>query len=151
MPFSSATPITPRHSVVFNTLLAFVVIISFTLLSMLISLYTADALQGDAEAINHAGSLRMQAYRLAITAQQDNPALLQQHIEGLDRTLQSQSLRSALTRHGGPALSERYNVVRQHWQQHMRPLLNNPAPTILRYHEELPHFVEELNHFVLTL
>ncbi len=151
MPLSSSPLPTPRHSVVFNTLLAFVVIISFTLLSMLISLYTADALQGDAEAINHAGSLRMQAYRLAITAQQDNPALLQQHIEGLDRTLQSQSLRSALTRHGGPALSERYNVVRQHWQQHMRPLLNNPAPTILRYHEELPHFVEELNHFVLTL
>lgn len=51
-PAPESEPPAPRHSIVFNTLVAFVVVISVTLLSMLGSLYMADALEGDAEAIN---------------------------------------------------------------------------------------------------
>lgn len=59
MPQSERDQLSTRHSIVFNTLVAFVVIIGFSLVSMLASLYLADALEGDAEAINQAGSLRM--------------------------------------------------------------------------------------------
>lgn len=54
MSSTESEPLSTRHSIVFNTLVAFVVIIGVSLVSMLASLYLADALEGDAEAINQA-------------------------------------------------------------------------------------------------
>jgi len=141
----------PRHSIVFNTLVAFVLIISASLFSMLIGLYLADALEGDAEAINQAGSLRMQAYRLAVLVQDDTSAPLDEPIRRLERTLDSSAVRLALTRHARHALGEHHARVRQHWQTQMRPLLDQQPPALQQYRREVPLFVEELDRFVLAL
>ena len=47
MSSTESEPLSTRHSIVFNTLVAFVVIIGVSLVSMLASLYLADALEGD--------------------------------------------------------------------------------------------------------
>ena len=140
-----------RHSIVFNTLVAFVVIIGFSLVSMLASLYLADALEGDAEAINQAGSLRMQAYRLAFTAEQGPQRLLEERIATLEQTLLSASLRSALHRHGSTQLPALHAGVLQHWQARMRPLLDAQPARLQEYRREAPAFVSELDGFVRTL
>ena len=111
MPQLDRDQLSTRHSIVFNTLVAFVVIIGFSLVSMLASLYLADALEGDAEAINQAGSLRMQAYRLSFTAEQGPEAALEARIDTLERTLRSATLRSALHRHGNTELSRQLGVA----------------------------------------
>ncbi|MDH1672486.1 type IV pili methyl-accepting chemotaxis transducer N-terminal domain-containing protein [Stutzerimonas stutzeri] len=151
MPQSERDQLSTRHSIVFNTLVAFVVIIGFSLVSMLASLYLADALEGDAEAINQAGSLRMQAYRLAFTAEHGPQALLEERIDILERTLRSASLRSALHRHGDTPLPGLHGGVLQHWQERMRPLLDAQPPRLDDYRREAPEFVSELDVFVRTL
>ena len=118
---------------------------------MLASLYLADALEGDAEAINQAGSLRMQAYRLAFTAEHGPQALLEERIDILERTLRSASLRSALHRHGDTPLPGLHGGVLQHWQERMRPLLDAQPPRLDDYRREAPEFVSELDVFVRTL
>ncbi|RSH65633.1 ATP-binding protein [Stutzerimonas stutzeri] len=148
---SERDQLSTRHSIVFNTLVAFVVIIGFSLVSMLASLYLADALEGDAEAINQAGSLRMQAYRLAFTAEHGPQALLEERIDILERTLRSASLRSALHRHGDTPLPGLHGGVLQHWQERMRPLLDAQPPRLDDYRREAPEFVSELDVFVRTL
>lgn len=151
MPQLDRDQLSTRHSIVFNTLVAFVVIIGFSLVSMLASLYLADALEGDAEAINQAGSLRMQAYRLAFTAEHGPQALLEERIDILERTLRSASLRSALHRHGDTPLPGLHGGVLQHWQERMRPLLDAQPPRLDDYRREAPEFVSELDVFVRTL
>lgn len=151
MPLSESEQLSTRHSIVFNTLVAFVVIIGFSLVSMLASLYLADALEGDAEAINQAGSLRMQAYRLAFTAEHGPHELLEERIEMLERTLRSSSLRSALHRHGSTELPALHAGVLQHWVERMRPLLDAQPAQVDDYRREAPEFVSELDAFVRTL
>jgi len=151
MPQSERDQLSTRHSIVFNTLVAFVVIIGFSLVSMLASLYLADALEGDAEAINQAGSLRMQAYRLSFTAEQGPEAALEARIDTLERTLRSASLRSALHRHGNTELPALHAGVLRHWQERMRPLLDAQPPQLEDYRREVPEFVRELDVFVRSL
>jgi two-component system nitrate/nitrite sensor histidine kinase NarX len=141
----------PRHSIVFNTLLAFVLIISASLFSMLTGLYLADALEGDAEAINQAGSLRMQSYRLVVLAQEHDSTQLVEHISLLERTLESSALHMAINRHSRHALDEQHERVRRHWQTQMRPLLEQQPAALLQYRSEVPRFVAELDDFVLAL
>jgi len=151
MSSTESEPLSTRHSIVFNTLVAFVVIIGVSLVSMLASLYLADALEGDAEAINQAGSLRMQAYRLAFTAEHGSQALLYERIETLQQTLRSPSLRSALHRHDGTRLPVLHAAVSQHWEQGMRSLLDAQPARLEEYRREAPAFVNELDTFVRTL
>ncbi len=151
MSSTESEPLSTRHSIVFNTLVAFVVIIGVSLVSMLASLYLADALEGDAEAINQAGSLRMQAYRLAFTAEHGSQALLYERIETLQQTLRSPSLRSALHRHDSTRLPVLHAAVSQHWEQGMRPLLDAQPARLEEYRREAPAFVNELDTFVRTL
>lgn len=139
----------PRHSIVFSTLVAFVIIIGVTLVSMLGGLYMADSLEGDAGAINQAGSLRMQAYRLALIADQD-PAILNRQVQVMDATLGSAAIEAALVRHDGGQLSRSHDQVLTQWQQTMRPLLDDPAGAA-RFRTEVPQFVAQLDNFVQTL
>lgn len=143
--------LTPRHSVVFNTLLAFVVIISVSLLSMLGSLYMADALQGDAAALNQAGSLRMQSYRLAMTARSGDMQQLDRHIAKLEETLVAPALQSALSRHSRTELPARYTLAVEHWKEVMHPLISVRPPRIDDYREEVGSFVDELDALVKSL
>jgi len=148
---SESEQLATRHSIVLNTLVAFVVIIGFSLMSLLGSLYLADALEGDAEAINQAGSLRMQTYRLAFVAEQGSPQSLEERIATLENTLESASLRSALLRHRNSALPALHASVLQHWQQRMRPLLDGPTVRLDEYRQEAHIFVRELDVFVHAL
>ncbi|WP_423747852.1 histidine kinase [Halopseudomonas nanhaiensis] len=135
----------PRHSIVFNTLVAFVVIISVTLLSMLGNLYMADALEGDAEAINQAGSLRMLTWRLATSAEYEPREVTERQLDRLEATLNSRTLETVLDRHG--ELEAIHEQIVRRWSQSLRPLLNEPAD-LARYRAEAPAFVEELDNLV---
>lgn len=139
----------PRHSIVFSTLVAFVLIIGVTLISMLGALYLADGLEGDAEAINQAGSLRMQAYRLALIADQD-AGTLDEPIAAMNATLASTSIESALIRHDSGELSRLHAQAVEQWRRIMQPLLEAPAGAI-RLRAEVPQFVAQLDAFVRTL
>lgn len=139
----------PRHSIVFSTLVAFVIIIGVTLISMLGGLYMADSLEGDAGAINQAGSLRMQAYRLALIADQD-PANLHRQVQIMDATLGSAAIESALMRHSDSGLTQLHTRTLEQWQQTMRPLLELPA-NATAFRAEVPQFVAQIDDFVGTL
>ena len=141
----------PKHSVVFDTLLAFVVIISVSVLSLLGNLYVADALNGDAAAINQAGSLRMQSYRIAVSLSSAEQPLLEEQIKGMNATLSGPVLQSTLRRHPDSPLSDNYQRVREHWQQTMLPLASQPDASAAPYIAQLDDFTAELEFFVHSL
>lgn len=140
-----------RRSVILKTLIAFSLVIFFNLLSMLAGMYLAESIRGDAEAINKAGSLRMQSYRLAlaINAGADNlPGLesVTDYIEEFDRTIHSGSLAQAVRNR--EELTSNYHQIVNRWLNLMRPLLEQKPPQKRAYSHEVPLFVKSLDNFV---
>ncbi|WP_413731030.1 ATP-binding protein [Sodalis sp. RH22] len=85
---------------------------------MSLSLWMAQSMQGNAHAINKAGSLRMQSYRLLsrVPLDQSSDPLLAE----LERDQLSDDLRQPLKREG---LTPQYLDLRDHWHGTLKPLL----------------------------
>lgn len=140
-----------RHSIIQHTTLAFILVIGVTLASMLGGMYLADSIQGDAEALNKAGSLRMQSYRLALLALEDESRLLPEHMEEFERTLQTYSLQRAIGHNPNSPLHLLYSRAVTRWNESMLPLLTTYPPQKRAFRAEVPKFVAELDGFVKAL
>lgn len=111
--------------------LAMATITTLAFLGMLSSVFIAETSEGQAAAINQAGSLRMQSYRIAsalahYTGAQGPQRLARAAalIEEFEQRLTSHRLTSVLAKsHEGPLLDS-YNRVQTQWQQQIKPLLN---------------------------
>lgn len=132
-------------------------------LSMLASLVIAEATRGNAAAINLAGSLRMQSYRIAsrlLVKDQQSAALHDQRLRAEMADFEARLLDPALTRalHAGSPLPERYRGVEQTWHARLRPALHqliqagdSGATAHAAYLAEVDDFVVALNRLVKTL
>lgn len=143
-----------RRSVILQTLIAFSLVIFFNLLSMLAGMYLSESIRGDAEAINKAGSLRMQSYRLALAINvgpdsQLGLRAIQDYIEEFDRTVHSRSLVQAVK--SKEDLNHAYSQIVGRWKSLMRPLLEQEPPQKRAYSHEVPLFVNSLDNFVHQL
>ncbi|WP_418320404.1 type IV pili methyl-accepting chemotaxis transducer N-terminal domain-containing protein [Piscinibacter sakaiensis] len=88
--------------------------------------WMSSQLEGGAAAVNEAGSMRMQAYRLVLSARAGNRILLERQAAAFDDSL-------ALLREGDPArplavpwslqVHEQFAVVEEAWAQYRRHLL----------------------------
>ena len=101
----------------------------------------------DAEAVNVAGSLRMQIYRLAWDSTRD-PQQLTHHMQQYQHTLESPALQH-LERSWVPLkVSSRYRYLRNSW-----PLLQEtlqPQRTQI-YQQQVASYVSEIDRFVLAV
>ncbi len=136
------------HSLAVRTLLAFTLIIGVMLVSMLGGMHLSDSIRGDAAALNKAGSLRMQAYRLALLANEAATEDLPAYIAEFERTLTTPALMTAIDKNAQHDLSRRYARVQHQWRQLMLPLLQQTPPQKRAFRLEVPVFVELLDGFV---
>lgn len=138
-----------HQSIVVRTTLALAAIILLALISMLGALYLAEIIEGDAAAINKAGSLRMQAYRLAWTLQQAEApatkvaALIQQFEDTLHDPLLASRLNALSQTDPGGSPS-----ILQDWSQTLRPSLPDQAQQFVL---AVPAFVERIDQQVAAL
>lgn len=136
------------QSLAVRILLAFVVIIAVMLGSMLGGMYLSDSIRGDAEALNKAGSLRMQAYRLALLASEAANQDLPVYRAEFEATLSNPALLSAVDKNMQHRLPEKYQSVEYQWRQLMLPLLQQTPPDKDAFRLQVPVFVELLDGFV---
>lgn len=118
------------HSVIFQILVTMLVIAGMALLSMSLSVYVTLDAQDDAEAINLAGSLRMQSYRIATTLHRASDGVVTdpwQRIEGERAAFSGKLYRSSMIdlieESGNAPLQQSYRMVVRNWQDKMEPLL----------------------------
>ena len=122
------------QSVIFQILMAMLLISAMALASMGLSVYVTVNTQDDAEAINLAGSLRMQSYRIAhLLSQTGNgdldklqQQLVQERSAFSDKLYQS-SILQTVEQSGNTPLEKSYNNVVSNWREQMLPLLNMAA------------------------
>lgn len=120
------------HSVIFQILMAMLLIACMALASMSLSVYVTLDTQDDAEAINLAGSLRMQSYRIAnllsraSDGELENPAQqLVLETEEFSRKLYRSSIPDTIDNSGNAPLRDSYQKVADNWREQMQPLLDS--------------------------
>ncbi|MRI32413.1 hypothetical protein EOPP23_05370 [Endozoicomonas sp. OPT23] len=121
------------------------------LISVGSSLWFAAATENDAAAINVAGSLRMQSWRL--TEQVLIPELVSEEallklIDVYDNSINSDSLSWLVSRNN--ELGHYYRSIHAEWQQQMRPLLLDPQGREL-FIKQVPEFVDNIDVMVKAL
>ncbi|MBB3140439.1 histidine kinase [Halomonas organivorans] len=118
----------PR-SLSFRAGLAMAGIVLLALTSMLGSIVIAETASGDAAAINQAGALRMQAYRLLVTRLQA-AAIAERRtaqVIELDRSLASPAITGRLPDDPQHPLTRQYHKVVEQWHDRLRPLMLDAA------------------------
>ena len=96
-------------------------------LGMSVSGLVAESTQGSGEAINRAGSLRMQSWRMTSfylatpIASPDSPRRMREAILGFEATLNSEAIRVMLPRDSDNTLTATYLQMQQTWQARIRP------------------------------
>lgn len=145
------------HSVIFQILLAMTLIACMALASMGLSVYVTVDTQNDAEAINLAGSLRMQSYRIGYLLSRASDGDIEEPLQQLAREqeafsqkLYRSSINTTVGESGNTPLQTSYQRVVDNWQEHMQPLL---APALVdgdetRWTDMLQHYNRHLGDYV---
>jgi two-component system nitrate/nitrite sensor histidine kinase NarQ len=102
---------------------------------------------GDARAINASGSLRMQSYRLLLSANTENDQV-NAKIEEFENTLNSNELQNSLAWYSPKILSKQYLLVIDKWQL-MRTYAETGETKL--YSEALTDFVDTVDTLVLEI
>lgn len=97
-------------------------------MGMSVSGLVAESTQGSGEAINKAGSLRMQGWRLStlylatpLPAGWEAETRMLEAIEAFEATLRSEAIRAMLPRAGDAGPATTYRLIHTEWRDHIRP------------------------------
>lgn len=136
-----------KRSVTVSIARALICIVLLSLLSTSLALLTLSGSLRDAEAVNVAGSLRMQSYRLAWDATSD-PQLLSQHLQYYQQTLNAPALQHLNHPWVPKEVSNRYHNLLAAWPG-LRDELNQGDSQV--YQQQVANYVGEIDRFVLGL
>ncbi|AUJ80657.1 nitrate/nitrite two-component system sensor histidine kinase NarQ [Enterobacter cancerogenus] len=126
---------------------AFFSIIMLSVLTSAIALLTLASSQRDAEAINIAGSLRMQSYRLGYEMQRTSPSLAE-HRAVWQQTLSAPALQKISRWYVPDDVKQRYQQLHLAWQEMDKRIASGDTAW---YQTHIEDFVGRIDAFVLAL
>ncbi|WP_236346784.1 nitrate/nitrite two-component system sensor histidine kinase NarQ [Enterobacter cancerogenus] len=126
---------------------AFFSIIMLSVLTSAIALLTLASSQRDAEAINIAGSLRMQSYRLGYEMQRTSPSLAE-HRAVWQQTLSAPALQKISRWYVPDDVKQRYQQLHLAWQEMDKRIASGDTAW---YQSHIEDFVGRIDVFVLAL
>lgn len=126
---------------------AFFSIVLLSVFTSAIALLTLASSQRDAEAINIAGSLRMQSYRLGYEMQRASPEL-QKHRQSWQQTLSAPALQKLDRWYVPDNVKQRYQQLHLAWQEMDRQIAKGDTAW---YQTHIQDFVGRIDAFVLAL
>lgn len=121
-----------KRSLLLRLGVAMGVIISLALIGMLSSIFIAENSEGFAAAINHAGTLRMQSYRIASSLVHGTGAesggaggKTRALVDEFEERLHSPRIHNVLDKGAAWQVVAAYRTVEREWQETMHPRLEN--------------------------
>jgi two-component system nitrate/nitrite sensor histidine kinase NarX len=146
-----------NESIIFRSGLTMSGIVLLALLSMISSVFIAESSKGAAAAINLAGSLRMQSYRIA-TRLQEVPGTAAEHAANVAREIDQFEYRlerlwrtGAISLASGDPKNQMLGTIESFWRDTLRPLLESSTAEGLpptAYLRRVDDFVVKLDAFV---
>ena len=126
---------------------AFFSMIVLSVLTSTVALLTLASSQRDAEAINIAGSLRMQSYRLGYEMQRNSPSPTQ-HRQHWQHTLSAAALQKLNRWYVPDDVKQRYQQLHLAWQEMDTHIAHGD---LVWYQTHIEDFVGRIDAFVLAL
>ena len=126
---------------------AFFSIIALSVLTSTVALLTLASSQRDAEAINIAGSLRMQSYRLGYEMQRNSPSLAA-HRDSWQQTLNAPALQKLNRWYVPDDVKARYQQLHVAWLEMDAHIARGDSAW---YQTHIEDFVGRIDAFVLAL
>lgn len=136
-----------KRSVSTSLARAFFYIVLLSLLSTGIAMLTLASSLRDAEAVNVAGSLRMQSYRLGYDLQGDRREL-EKHLEQYAQSLRSPALLKTEKFWVPAEVRDRFKVINYAWLEMEEHIRNGD---LAWYQAHISGYVEQIDLFVLAL
>jgi two-component system nitrate/nitrite sensor histidine kinase NarX len=143
---------TLRNSLLLRLGGMFVAITLLAVVSMSTSWMVAETTQGSGEAINVAGSLRMQSWRMAVIHQRiaqdarpEHRESMAQAITRFESDLQGVSIVAVLPADETAELNRTYHQIETLWHTQIKPGLSSSAGDVL---DRIPGFVDHINTLV---
>ncbi len=141
-----------RRSLLVRVGLAMTAISTLAIVSMLTSIIIAETAKGDAAAINIAGTLRMQTYRLADALRADAPdERLREYVREFRETLEAPALTGVIPDESTHPLTETYHRVHRRWDDELAPEVTGDAAGRQRYLAQARGYVGRLDSMVRLL
>lgn len=148
-----------RNSLVIRGGLALASISLIALFNMFASVFVADQTQGDAAAINMAGSLRMQSFKIGYLLQraQSEADLEQVRDEAtvLEEKFSSDALSYLLAVNHDSLAARHFVLIKEKWNEKLHPLLDDKVSRLADTREQYDHavfdFVESIDRVVKLL
>ena len=124
------------------------------LAAVTLTLWVSWQLDGGAAAVNEAGRLRMQGYRMALSVSTQDAAALQRQASEFERSV-------ALLRHGDPqrplfvpwddAVSARFSEVEAHWSRFRQRWIDTPPASLAALPADTAAFAAQVDGFVTAV
>ena len=154
-----------KHSIVARISAYMLTVYLMALISILASFIVADRTRGDAAALNIAGSLRMQTYRIINTLhelsfnEQPERALmseqLQRTLDGFSERLELDDLTNAIPKATDQRLNTQYLQIRSIWHEQLLPRLSGleqlSTAQFMEYEQDLEAMFQEIDQMVSLL
>lgn len=122
-------------------------IVMISIITTSLALITLSSSLKDAEAVNIAGSLRMQSYRLAYDIETNSPELIE-HLDKFSQSIESPSFKSLDQWFVPDDIEDYYEDIRLQWLSLQPSLLSDNKQIYLN---KVSLFVDEIDHFVFRL
>ncbi|MUJ38823.1 nitrate/nitrite two-component system sensor histidine kinase NarQ [Aliivibrio fischeri] len=122
-------------------------IVMISIITTSLALITLSSSLKDAEAVNIAGSLRMQSYRLAYDIETNSPELIG-HLDKFSQSIESPSFKSLNQWFVPDDIKDYYGDIRLQWLSLQPSLLSDNKQIYLN---KVSIFVDEIDHFVFRL
>jgi two-component system nitrate/nitrite sensor histidine kinase NarQ len=145
--YSGSCFVTVKRPVSGSLARAFFLIIALSLLTSTVALVTLASSQRDAEAINIAGSLRMQSYRLGYEMERKKTSLAA-HRDVWRHTLNAPALQTLSRWYVPEEVKQRYQQLHLAWLEMDKHIADGD---IAWYQTHIEDFVGRIDTFVLTL
>ncbi|MCG8671059.1 MAG: type IV pili methyl-accepting chemotaxis transducer N-terminal domain-containing protein [Pseudomonadales bacterium] len=141
-----------KKSIVIRTGSALVGIALTALLSMFGSMLVAETLEGDAQAINLSGSMRMHSYRMANAKILETPqSVLEALVEEFETKLNSPMLSHIINTSDSRELGKQLDLIHGHWHTILKPLLVDPTIEPYKIMPAVDLYVQDIDNFVTAL
>ncbi|MDE1462877.1 type IV pili methyl-accepting chemotaxis transducer N-terminal domain-containing protein [Spartinivicinus poritis] len=139
-----------HYSLLTRVGVAFAAVVTLGLVSMISSVIIADSAEGDSYAINLAGSLRMQSYRIvALLQRKEQPSTVKQAINDFEQRLSNPILQHVVSSQLDHQVNVSYREVVNRWQSLKPQLLENFTKDIEFVHlQQVDKFVNEIDELV---
>jgi two-component system nitrate/nitrite sensor histidine kinase NarX len=139
---------TLRRSLVFRTGALLTAIAVLALISMVSAIFISDSTDGDAGAINLAGSLRMLSYRTIVAVQEGNREDIQKTKQAIESVLNNQQLLLVIPEEKDDKIRGAYDELHQHWLTQVLPTL--PSKNMIKPTLQMAQHADQLVTLIQT-